>query len=787
MGFATGGLRFSLPDRTADRRWGLGLDFVGAQPIQPVARGRTEARFSYFTGDRDEWVTGLPGYTRVAYRDLWPNVDLVYTGSGSRLKYSLLVHSGADPSRIRMAWRGATGLAVNARGQLEVDTPAGQLVDDRPFSYQVVDRRRVGVPSAYAVEGRSYGFDVGPYDPSRPLVIDPAVFVYAGYIGGDSGTVQEIAYDVAVDGTGAAYIAGVTPATQATFPEVGGPDITSNGGNDAFVAKLNPAGTALVYAGFIGGSGDDTATGIAIDGAGAAYVTGQTGSSEATFPELGGPDLTQNGDIDAFVAKVNPSGLSLAFAGFIGGSLFDGAIGIAVDGTGASYLAGEAVSDQTTFPDGDPNADDTFPVPGVDSTYNGGTRDVFVAKLGSSGAFVNVGYIGGSGTDRGLGIAVDGTGAAYVSGHTDSTEATFPEVGGPDLTYDGGTNDAFVAKVNASQLSLAYAGYIGGLLSDQGVGIAVDGTGAAYITGLTQSNEGSFPDGDGFGAVPGPDQSFNGGMNDAFVAKVTPVGTSLAYAGFIGGAGDSDVGFGVAVDGTSALVSGITDSTEATFPVANGPDGSYNGGDADAFVAKLAPAGTSLTYAGYIGGTGVEIGIFLAVDATGAAYVPGITSSTEGSFPDGDGFGTLPGPDQSYNGGDFDGFIVKVTEPAPPPPPPGPTPPSGATCTGKPATVTGTAGNDSLTGTSGADVIAGLGGNDTISSSGGADVVCAGDGNDKVNGGGGKDKVFGEAGNDKLKGASGNDRLRCGPGKDLGNGGSGVDKASKCEKEKSIP
>ena len=312
---------------------------------------------------------------------------------------------------------------------------------------------------------------------------------------------------------------------------------------------MNAAGTALVYAGYIGGSGYDRGKGIAVDAAGNAYVTGETASTAATFPETVGPDLTHNGTTDAFVAKVNAAGTALVYAGYIGGSSNDCGHGIAVDAAGNAYVTGETESTQATFPDGDGFGTLTGP----DLTYNGGATDAFVAKVNAGGtALLYAGYIGGSSgdsegnTDYGRGIAVDAAGNAYVTGFTDSNEATFPDgdgfgtLTGPDLTYNGGSEgwgDAFVAKVNSSGNALVYAGYIGGSSDDQGNGIAVDAAGNAYVTGQTRSTEATFPDGDGFGTLTGPDLTHNGGR-DAFVAKVNAAGAALVYAGYIGGSGD---------------------------------------------------------------------------------------------------------------------------------------------------------------------------------------------------------------------------------------------------------
>jgi hypothetical protein len=396
--------------------------------------------------------------------------------------------------------------------------------------------------------------------------------VYAGYLGGAG---DDYGFAIAVDGAGNAYVTGDTNSTQATFPVTIGPDLTYNGNYDAFVAKVNPAGTGLVYAGYIGGDGNDYGSGgIAVDGAGNAYVTGSTASTQATFPVTVGPDLTHNGgNYDAFVAKANPTGTGLVYAGYIGGAGDDLGSDIAVDGAGNAYVTGVTDSTQASFP----------VTVGPDLTHNGGNV-AFVAKVNPTGTgLVYAGYIGGDSVGAGNGIAVDGAGNAYVTGDTWSTEATFPVTVGPDLTFNG-YSDAFVAKVNPAGTGLVYAGYIGGDGNDYGSDIAVDGAGNAYVTGWTGSTEATFP------ATIGPDLTYNGSYDDAFVAKVNPTGTGLVYAGYIGGA-DNDFGYAIAVDGAgNAYVTGSTASTQATFPVTVGPDLTHNGGNYDAFVAKVSGA-----------------------------------------------------------------------------------------------------------------------------------------------------------------------------------------------------
>ena len=334
---------------------------------------------------------------------------------------------------------------------------------------------------------------------------DGTSILYSGFIGGSD---VDSANAVAVDSSGNAFIAGSTSSTPATFPETVGPYLTYAGGGDIFVAKLLSGGTTYAYNGYIGGSGSDSATDIAIDSSGAAYIIGRTSSSEGTFPVTVGPELVYDGSNDAFVGKVASSGTSLTYLGYIGGTSNDSGEGIDVDSTGAAYVTGVAYSDETTF------SETVGPV----LTHSGGpmgfASDCFVGKVNTTGsAYDYLGYIGGSGQDLCEDIAVGAHGQAYVVGRTTSTSADgFPLVDGPDLTHNS-NYDAFVSKVASDGSTFLYSGYIGGSGSDSALGISIDSDESAYIAGETFSTESTFP------VSVGPDLTQNG-SRDTFVAKV---------------------------------------------------------------------------------------------------------------------------------------------------------------------------------------------------------------------------------------------------------------------------
>jgi subtilase family serine protease len=618
------------------------LEFIGANPrVTPRGRDATPAVVSYFTGPRSQWKTGVTTYGAVVYEDLWPGIDMVYDGAGGRLKYTFLVKPGADPSRIRLAYRGSTGVSVTDAGELTVATPVGALSEAAPYSYQEKDGRQDEVPTSYAVSQRRageavVGFRLGRYDASRPLVVDPATFVYVGYIGGSA---EDIAKAIAVDAAGNAYVTGYTSSIAPSFPAQVGPDLVQSGRKDAFVVKLKADGTGLEYAGFIGGSSDDVGWGIAVDAMGNAYVAGGTRSSTATFPVTVGPGLVHSGNYDAFVAKVSADGTSLVYCGYIGGDDWDVAGGIAVHADGHAYVTGVTYSGAS------------FPVIGGPSlSFGGGDYDGFVAKVAPDGSgLVYAGFIGGAGNDLGNAIAVDATGAAYVAGDTTSDQTTFPVLVGPRLTHGGG-QDAFLVKVRPDGTGFVYAGYIGGNSQDSARGVAVDTQGNAYVAGSTYSTT-------GFPVTVGPSLVRTGYGLDAFVAKVRADGTDFVYAGYIGGDG-SDMALALAVDAAgNAYVAGETYSSESSFPVQGGPSLVYRGATyySDAFVARVRADGGGLAYAGYIGGDRTDGVLGIAVDPSGNAYVAGYTQSTQGSFP------VLVGPQLQYGGGSYDGFVAKIS------------------------------------------------------------------------------------------------------------------------------
>jgi hypothetical protein len=614
----------------------LRLQLLGANPT-PELSGFDElpGKVNYFLGsDSASWRADIPTYARVRYREIYPGVDLVDHGNQGQLEYDFILAPGADPGVIRLDFAGTEDKAIDARGDLVLGIAGGEVRQRRPLGYQDVAGARQEVAVRYALRGEGQvSLEAGPYDSGRPLVIN-STLAYSTFLGG---TGRDQGSAIAVDATGSAYVTGTTES--AHFPTTDGAFTTSfNGGHDVFVAKLDPTGSALAYSTFLGTSEGDWGSGVAVDGAGHAYVTGMTwGADFPTTPDAFSSSL--NGRRDAFVTKLNPTGSALAYSTFLGGTSLDEGSGIAVDGAGSAYVTGSTLS--ADFPT----------TPGAfATTHNGGA---FVTKLDPTGsALAYSTFLRSTGRDQGSAIAVDATGSAYVTGTTRS--ADFPTTPGAFDTSFNGNYDVFVAKLGLDGSALAYSTFLGSSSDDYGNGIAVDGAGSAYVTGMTY--------GAGFQTTAGAfDTSFEGRDAEAFVTKLDPTGSALAYSTFIGGTNQDSghhqvAGHGIAVDGAgSAYVAGTTES--ADFPTTPGAfDTTHNGGS-DIFVAKLDSAGSALAYSTFLGGRGNDYGPGIAVDGAGSAYVTGITGSA--AFPSTDFPTTAWAFDTSFNG-DSDAFVTKL-------------------------------------------------------------------------------------------------------------------------------
>ena len=585
--------------------------FVGANPnLQMTGVDMMEYKCNYFIGnDPNEWHTDVPNYSALLYEQIYDGINLKYYGNGRQMEYDFIVSPGADYSQITIQYEGAKSISINDIGELVVETKWGEVIQQRPVIYQMENNSRVAITGKYRKIGdNSFGFKLSSYNPELSLVIDP-LLSYSTYLGGSA---SDIGWAIAVDGSGNAYITGQTVSSD--FPTEGEYQ-TIQGATNVFVTKLNPSGNTLVYSTYLGGNAIDVGHGIVVDDSGYAYISGRTLSSD--FPTES-EYQTYQGDWDGFVTKLNSSGNALVYSTYVGGSDTEFCYAIAVNSSGNAYVTGYTTSSD-------------FPTEGAYQTYQG-SQDGFVTKLNFSGnALIYSTYLGGSDRDLGLGIAVDGSGNAYITGFTVSSD--FPTVG-EYQTYQV-KEDAFVTKLNSSGNALVYSTYLGGGATDVGKGIAVDSSGNAYIVGYTSSSD--FP-------TEGEYQTDQGGL-DAFVTKLNSSGNALVFSTYVGGS-SGDEGWGVAIDGSgNAYITGFTHSTD--FPTERAFQADQD--TIDAFVTKLNSSGNALVYSTYLGGSDRDFGFGIAVDDSGSAYITGRTESSD--FP-------TEGEYQTYQG-NYDVFVTK--------------------------------------------------------------------------------------------------------------------------------
>jgi uncharacterized repeat protein (TIGR01451 family) len=611
--------------RTAAFRLAIGTN--AEAPL--LAEGLLGGVAHYYIGsDPDNWRTGIPMYQRIRQQDAYPSIDLLYYGTDGMLEYDVIVKPGGRPEQIRILVDSDQEPQFDSKGDIAVPTKLGKVHFKRPVAYQEqADGSRRRVSADYQrLSNRSFGFRIGSFDRTRPLIIDP-VLSYSTYAGG---TGSEFGNGIAVASDGSIYITGETGSTN--YPTLS-PFQTDSDGlfSDAFVTKLNSNGQ-VIYSTYIGGNSHDKGLAVAVDAAGQAYVTGQALTAFPVTP--GAMDTTFNGGSDVFLSVLSPSG-SLLYSSYLGGTGAESGLAIAVDTSGFVYIAGEV------FNPG-------FPVSGgVSSTFGGG-KDAFLTKISLSTGIVYSTYFGGSGVDVAYGVAVDSSGNAYITGETISSN--FPTSIGAFRTTQAGGSDAFISKINTTATGLAslvYSTYLGGSANENtvGGGIAIDNAGNAYVTGSTTST--NFPTVNAFQpSVPAGDVTRN-----VFITKLNPGGSTLVYSTFLSGSSDED-GLAIAVDPAGSVhVAGKTFSPN--FPTAN-PIQASNRGNGDAFITKLSPSGSSLVYSTFLGGTANDEARGIALDSVGNTYVTGLTGST--AFP------TAGGPFQPALAGSTDAFVAKISD-----------------------------------------------------------------------------------------------------------------------------
>jgi Beta-propeller repeat len=636
--FSDGGMTIELGGNS------LGIRFLNRSQCTAIeGREPLTAVGNFLEGDDPgNWRSGVPLFQKIVYHDLWPGIDAVYTTSTNAFKSEFHVAKGADPNSIHWSYEPNAWVEVDRDGSLLVRSGEQVVRESAPVVYQEIGGRRVAVTGAYSVSPEGVaGFRIGDYDRNHELVIDP-VIVFTSLLGGSNqdqasgvasdpdgnmvvvgwtsstnfpamtashqsqfggsvdafvakfggdgaylifctflgGNGDDRAMGVAVDGAGSIYVTGHTAS--ANFPVISALQSKLSGSEDAFVAKLNPAGAKLIYSTYLGGSNVDSGNAIAVDAFGQAYVGGDTSSTN--FPLVGGVYTANQGGQDGFIAKLTAAGTAIVYSSYLGGAASDHIGAVAVNSSGNAFVTGSTFSTN-------------FPVSHAVQPNTGGNEDAFVTELlpGGNGLVFST-YLGGSsGTaglpEQGQAIAVDSAGNIYVAGTTSSTN--FPVTpSGLQTTFAGGNQDGFLTEYSPGGQTINYSSYVGGSGLDYINGIAVDPFGYVTVVGETSSFD--FPN------TRGAQKQLNGNY-DAFVTKFLFSGTNctLVNSSFLGGSG-SDSAAGVALNRTGdALIAGFTGSYD--FPIVTPPSSTKafqtaNLGLTNAFVAAIANPFFAATY-----------------------------------------------------------------------------------------------------------------------------------------------------------------------------------------------
>lgn len=605
-----------------------------------------EGKSNYFIGsDSSKWRTNVKNFGRVKYNSVYTGIDMVFYGDRqSRLEFDFIVNPGADAKQIKLHFEGPDKIEIDRQGNLVMEIDGISVTQHKPHVYQVIAGKEKTVGGQYLLLGEGdIGFDVGKYNRTKPLILDP-VLEYSTYLGGDN---DDTISGLAVDQNGNAYVAGRT-LYPFSFP---GMTFVPPGPNQptaaAIIAKLNPTGKKLLYSTFITGTTLNSYTGaaaIAVDNSGNAYITG--GTSATDFPVTAGvAQSTNRGDYDAFLAKLNPTGSSLIFSTFLGGTDSDGGVDIAIDGIGNSYIVGSTRS--TDFNTYNPKQGNLL-----------GGEDSFVAKLNAMGGLIYSTYLGGASRfcnpalasrTMGWSIAADGAGNAYVAGMTNAIG--FPIKNALQGTPSG-CSDGFLTKISPQGDDYTYSTFIGGDDTEEFHAVTLDSEGDVYLAGITSSS--NFPTTTG-ALYPAP----LGGFVDGVVVKLDDKGTTadLVYSTYFGGS-NMDIINSIAVDTNKNMyIAGETQSED--FPMANAliPNTTPGGKWASGFVSVIDRTGAPLRFSTYFVAPGFSYDVVsaVAVDNKHDVYIAGVTTSYANRIPTKHAFQPFPGLPA-------DGFIAKLGE-----------------------------------------------------------------------------------------------------------------------------
>jgi hypothetical protein len=595
-----------------DSRSAVRMTLEGASETAAIAgENAGEGRSNYLIGnDPEKWRTDIPNYSRVRYSSVYNGIDLVYYGNGQQLEYDFVVRPGMDPAQIKLKFEGVESARVDeASGDLLLETGSGTLRQLKPFVYQDAEGVRTEIASTYSMErdhdAINVSFNIAPYDTTKELVIDP-ILSYGTYLGGN--TFDE-GRSIAVDNQGNAYVVGTAasrdfPTTPGTIKPTMLPrtDAPNSFWYDAFVTKINPSGTALVFSTYFGGrNGNETGSGVALDASGNIVIAGTTMSAD--FPTVNAYQSTFGGTDDAFAAKLNPTGSAIIFSTYLGGNSTDLGGSVAVNqSTGDAVFSGYASSGNFPTTPGAYKQRLCDNTPGsCNGIFYSGS---YLVKLTGNGGIVYSTLFDAAIAD----VTLDSSDNAVFAGSAFTTAPTTP--GAYQPVSSGGT-DGYIAKMNPAGNTLLYGTFLGGgLHSDRVKAIVLDAEENIYVAGQTENT--AFP------TTPGAfDTTFNGG-HDGFVTKLNPAGSALVFSSFLGGIGrDEPFAIGLAAN-RDVFVAGESLSN-TSFPQRNPLLQS-----GIIFLTRLTADGAAISFSTFLGNGGAYD---LATDASSNAFLTGHTTT----------------------------------------------------------------------------------------------------------------------------------------------------------------
>jgi fibronectin type 3 domain-containing protein len=578
--------------------------FDGGKPVEPQGVDPLTHRSNFFLGnDPDRWVTGARSFREVRYASLYDGIDLSFYFEEGSLKYDFVLEPGADPGDIGLAYEAVEGLSLDLGGDLLVHTTAGTLREEAPWTYQEGPSGRTTVESAYRLVGDgTVELEIGQYDRSSPLVIDPR-FNFSTFVGGNR---MDIARGTIVDDEGNVIVAGLTGSDG--FPNTTGAYCnTYNGMNDLFVFKLKHDGSDLLWSTFVGGERNEEVFQLMMDPSGDLWVAGRSGSPN--FPTTSGVYQETSINVSAVVFRMKPTGDKLVYSTFVGGSRYDYARGMGLDAQGNVYLAGD--TDSADFPN----------TTGSYNTSYGGNFDAFVVKLSPDLKTLIYGtFIGSPDGEETNGMFVDASGYSYVVGRTNS--ADFPTTSNAYMKDQVGSIDVFLLKLNPAGTDLVFSTYLGGTDNEYYPQVKVDDDGHVYVTGHTSST--NFP------TTQGVVYMRSRGGQDGFLTKLNASGDKLLVSSYFGTAGSDGIyAMDFDADGTTYIGG---DVSAGGLPVTENGDETYNGGVDDAFICRLNSNWSKVEYCSYLGGSASE-GISRMGLVRGAVNTTVVVNCRSDDFP----------------------------------------------------------------------------------------------------------------------------------------------------------